>query len=527
MLRRTLAVIATAFLFQGMVLAARLPIPDKKAQADADKAIRELFHEGYAKRSPADKRALCQKLLEQAESTTDDTTALYTLLRNAMDLAIEAADAEQLAKAADAIGAKFEADQVALKVDGIARSTTAVSTAELARPMTQASLTLIDEVVAKERFDLLDRLATPTTLAARKSGDAELASQAQTRIKDAREIQADFTKCKAARVTLAAKPADPAANATVGRFVCLIKNEWDSGLPLLVKGNDTSLKPLAEKELANPSTTKEQIELADSWFDLAATQKRRAELASLQGRAAYWYEKALPAITGLQKLRIEKRLETIKSPPADAPANAVATPSRPPALTRLQRDSFQLELQSLQAKAQAESDVSKHAAILISAADIAIKLGDANNGFAELDNVVKDARNDDDVRAKALIVKATHLTGMNRWNEAEDCLALVVRKFRGSYGNKGCEAANLIAKHYESLRQLDKASAAKLLVIECGGAYEDPAGEASMWLAERCLAKGDKAQAVVYLRGIIEKHPGSYGGWKKKAEAKLKEIESR
>jgi len=52
-----------------------------------------------------------------------------------------------------------------------------------------------------------------------------------------------------------------------------------------------------------------QSKLADDWWNLAEKEKDWTK-AAVQSRAAHWYEQALPKLTGLDKVKVEKRLET-------------------------------------------------------------------------------------------------------------------------------------------------------------------------------------------------------------------------
>jgi len=77
---------------------------------------------------------------------------------------------------------------------------------------------------------------------------------------------AEFERAKQANTTLAKKPDDPEANFTAGKYLCLVKGDWDKGLPLLAKGSDAKLKELAQKELAGPKDAAEQAAVGDGWW---------------------------------------------------------------------------------------------------------------------------------------------------------------------------------------------------------------------------------------------------------------------
>src|SRR5262249_28948818 len=69
---------------------------------------------------------------------------------------------------------------------------------------------------------------------------------------------------------------------------------------------------------ANPKGTKAQVAIGDAWWDLADKEKDPTRL-SLQRRAAHWYEQAIPDLTGLNKVRIEKRIDEVAARAPGAP----------------------------------------------------------------------------------------------------------------------------------------------------------------------------------------------------------------
>src|SRR5262249_42569303 len=111
---------------------------------------------------------------------------------------------------------------------------------------------------------------------------------------------------------------DAEANAEVGRYYALLKGNWKKGLPLLLKGKDEALQALAKKDLANPKASKAQVAVGDAWWDLADKEQDPAKL-NLQRRAAHWYETALPDLAGLNKVRVEKRLQEVAARAPGAP----------------------------------------------------------------------------------------------------------------------------------------------------------------------------------------------------------------
>jgi len=92
-----------------------LPAPDAAAQAAAEKLIRNLFEDDFARKKPAEQLALSTKLLDQAKETKDDPAARFVLLREARDLAVQAGDVVQALRIVDVLAREFDVSAPAFK----------------------------------------------------------------------------------------------------------------------------------------------------------------------------------------------------------------------------------------------------------------------------------------------------------------------------------------------------------------------------------------------------------------------------
>ena len=79
---------------------------------------------------------------------------------------------------------------------------------------------------------------------------------------------------------------------------------------MLALGGDATLKALALREMEGPAEAAEQVKLGDGWWNLAGKEAGAAQ-KNLQGRAGYWYNKALPGLLGLVKDKSEKRVAEV------------------------------------------------------------------------------------------------------------------------------------------------------------------------------------------------------------------------
>jgi hypothetical protein len=291
---------------------ARAAVPDDAALTKASKAVSDIYAaEHDAARTAAQKVTLAKKLLEQAAATRKDPAAYYVLLKSARDLANQAGDATLAFQAIDEMSAAFEVDGMAMKVDAVNRVVKGTQTPAQLKALVDQILSLMDALVAEDRFDDALALAPVALERARRTHDSALSKQVNQHRKDVEAIGKAFAKIQPLAERLSTQPDDLQANYRVGRYRAAIKSDWKKALPMLAKGSDASWKKLAQQELAPPSTPVEQLTLADGWWD-AAQSAEDAERNGLLVHAGSWYRKAQPDVApGLDKARVDKRLAEI------------------------------------------------------------------------------------------------------------------------------------------------------------------------------------------------------------------------
>src|SRR5262249_3906295 len=154
---------------------------------------------------------------------------------------------------------------------------------------------------AADDFDTADRLVKGGSIVAARAQANIVLSAFTLRTKEVDRFRKEYPQVLAAETMLANDPKDAVASLTSGRHLCLVKGDWEKGLPLLAQGGDATLKALAEKDIAGPETAMAQFELANGWHELA--QKQDSELAKirLQARALSWYQQALPGLSGINR----------------------------------------------------------------------------------------------------------------------------------------------------------------------------------------------------------------------------------
>jgi hypothetical protein len=289
---------------------AKAKVPDAAAVREATKTIRDIYKDEYAKKTPADKVALARKLLEQSAQNRDNPAIQYTSLVEAKDLAVSAGDLKAAADVLQSLGSAFDVDVVELKAAAFASLAKNLKTPEDMTEMARAYARLGEEASAADEYDGSVKAYEAAAGIARRAKDLTVASRADVKAKEAAQMKGRYDKVKKARETLSTNPEDRAANLVVGQHLCMVKGAWESGLPLLAKG-EGPIGALAAKDVSDPGDTAEQIAVGDGWWDLAEKETGRSR-EFLRARAKIWYEKAMGKAAGLPKAKLEQRLSVLR-----------------------------------------------------------------------------------------------------------------------------------------------------------------------------------------------------------------------
>lgn len=302
--------------------AAKLPVPERARQSEIESRIRAIFQKEFAEANSADRKvALAAKLAEQAKQTGDDPEARFVLMRLACEMAAEGGEVRSALAIADRMAEQYEVKRLSVKSYLLGKAVDSLPSGPEASAavgqLVDTAKALADEAVSDDDFEAAVRLVRLAMQAARKSRDNELIRELTSRSREIDRLQLRFSSIKSALQTLADDPDNAEANLAAGQWYCMTQGNWKKGLPLLAKGSDAALAELARRDLANPTDPKERMKLADAWWDLAEKEPAVTR-PQVRGRAVAWYEPLLSAISGLDKAKVEKRLEAAAA--ADEPS---------------------------------------------------------------------------------------------------------------------------------------------------------------------------------------------------------------
>ncbi len=302
------AMIAAAVAGRGNDMQSKPIPPAGKQFTDAATAVRQVYAADLAAaRQPVEKLNLAKKMIHAGADEKRDLAAKFAMLALARDIAADAGDYPTACKAVDEVHNTFDIDALKMRTELAVKCGRSLQHPEQRTELVGYLVELLDDAIAAERFDLTRQVGSLATGISGQVNDAGSARWVQSRVQAARDAEAAFSEAGKALATLKERPADPAANLQVGKYLCFTKGDWEKGLPLLAKGGDVTLKTLAQKELSKAA---QPVDLGDDYW-AAGEQASGLTRSRFQQRAATWYQKSLADLTGLSRVRVEKRIEEI------------------------------------------------------------------------------------------------------------------------------------------------------------------------------------------------------------------------
>ena len=285
----------------------KLPVPAEAAQTQALATVKQLFEKEYESTQASTRLGLAARLIRQARESREQPTEQYVMLCEARALAERQGDCAIALLAVDELAKRFEVSGAEMKRETLALSLRHARTSASVAMIAEAALRAGDASLADGQTETWSTLLNQLKGAATKKGGPPLVQMIDEGQKRLEALAALYQGEKAAAKALEADPADPAANLELGRFYCLAKADWDKGLPMVAKGAQGPLPPLAAKLVAQRGDVASQLAMADGWWSLA--EKERSGMKALLAAAArYWYQQAQPRLAGADLARVQERL---------------------------------------------------------------------------------------------------------------------------------------------------------------------------------------------------------------------------
>jgi hypothetical protein len=287
----------------------RSPVPSVEQLKKAEKLVRDLYKDLYSKQDKRWYLSLASFLLQDGLSTKSDPAVRFFMLRESLNLSGRFGDVEIAFRAMDTLEREFNVDAKDLRWSTLNTLGKSVQEASSNRLLALACQQVAEKFVAENDFESAIKLLGAAETCARKVKESAIAAQAASRVKEIQETHTEHNKIKPAAKILAEMPDDPGANLAMGKFLCFIKGDWSNGIPLLMKGNDPSLKALATMDREGSADVNWQITMGDGWWELA---EKLSGLSKVRGRdrALHWYKQAWKNISGINREVLRGKFRT-------------------------------------------------------------------------------------------------------------------------------------------------------------------------------------------------------------------------
>ncbi len=287
----------------------RSPVPSSIELGKSTALVREVYQkelDGVA-RAPDRKIELGEKLIRAGIDEKTDHAGQYVLLGMAKDLATETADLRLAWRAVDEIGSRYAVDTAKLKTEAAA-TVASLPVAESDRRFVSLQVSgLASEMMTADRPELVTQLDEIAKTIAAPARESTLTDQLRDTTADHAAWKAAKLEADGARAVLKQSKINASATLLLGKYTCLFLGDWSQGLPYLAASSDAQFKSAAVAELAAPTTSTGKVELGEQWYQLALPQTGVARQHLLEHAAAI-YTTADPELSGLAKLKVDKRL---------------------------------------------------------------------------------------------------------------------------------------------------------------------------------------------------------------------------
>jgi serine/threonine protein kinase len=299
---------------------AKTPLPDAARVAQCESKLEEEHHDQLIKGDADSKQRAAAELYNQSLNQSDPAMELASL-RLAARLVVETSDFSRAMEICDRMGARFDMDILPVKADLLSQAAGYAHTPKSQAALAELCVTAGFQAIAVDDYSIANTITAPAKSAAQQSGDPNLTSQAGFLADETARCAPACILVKPAAAVLNANPDDPAASLAMGKFLCFIKNDWATGLPLLARGSDETLRSVANQEIAGTAiNSSEQVALGDAWWKLSVAAPD-IDRGPFQQRARYWYLKGITTAKEPKKssLRqsLSERIGAVPTQPAE------------------------------------------------------------------------------------------------------------------------------------------------------------------------------------------------------------------
>ena len=303
----------------------REPVPIAGDVAKAQSKLREIYLAKIAEaKSDDDKAELADEMIESSKTMSEDAAGAYALQSAAIRLCSNAGELEPIIQTIDLRVERFEVDAYEENVSALlkfAESNTRRDPSELdGDAFLDRAVPVIFAAIADDDYMRASALARHAYRMMDQEPDDEIMKSLNRLRVLLSSAQREYDKAAASLANYRDDPEQVDDAAAFGRFLCFIKGDWDTGLPLMILGGPKSLRDVANRDLVGAKSSTNEVAIGDDWWRLAEGTRNGVYRQALQDRASYWYKSAFPVMPeSLDKIHVKSRLDELDSLSATSP----------------------------------------------------------------------------------------------------------------------------------------------------------------------------------------------------------------
>jgi hypothetical protein len=285
-------------------------VPGEEALAKARDLLRELYGKDFQRaKSPDEQRQFLKKLLDNAVNVEQNPADFHELIRIVRDMSASLGDVTQALSACELLEQRFQVDALSMRLAVL--ESVSSRAGELTSPDSalKEAERLWREAFEADCYDVALPACEAALNFARMTGIRTEVTRLHQQVNSLEAAKSLHLAAQRAFDALQVNSGDAAAQEAVGRYVCLVKNRWEAGLPYLSKAADIRLRGIASIELAPDRSAEETFSLAEQYWDLAGRFKP-PQRRGLHLRAVYCYGQVGPKLaSSLEKIKAQRRID--------------------------------------------------------------------------------------------------------------------------------------------------------------------------------------------------------------------------
>lgn len=273
----------------------------QKKLAGTDKDIKGL--------SRQDLKKVAIGLIRREAEKAHELPLRYALLTRAVSLGLESAMPIQALSPLRDLEKDFEFDSLSMRIELIR----ALGKKAKEDQLSSINLLIHDTVfkaIDEDRYDLASEVSGIASTDFKRFSAPRFKREIQDLADRLKECQDAYDAISTAIESLKQNKRNAQSALDVGRYICFIKHDWGTGLPLLAKGSDSALAEVAADDLESPVEANRCVEIATAWKEYSQTVDAAAR-EQTQRRALYWYRKARPGLSEAARPGIERQIEDL------------------------------------------------------------------------------------------------------------------------------------------------------------------------------------------------------------------------